>query len=247
MRPSALCDVYIDESSQTQHRYMLLGGLMVPSEINSDLNVALARARNPELPFGELGWTKVSTSKLDAYRRFIDVVLEERFPVCFHTLIIDTHRIKDRAFNTGSREIGFNKEIYQLMVKCWRNMKDRRFHVYLDRRNVTKTANSDIDSQISLSKLRDIVNFGIHKERREADWPIRRVHYRDSHKCDIMQAADILLGAIGFHVNGHRVHPDASKAKSTLSDHILSRARIADVTRDTARWGRVTIWHRQMR
>jgi hypothetical protein len=244
---SSLCDVYVDESSQTQHRYMLLGGLIVPEEVSRDVAAALGAARLPELPFGEIGWTKVSNSKLVAYQRFVDVALNGKLPVIFHVLIIDTHRIKDTAFNAGSREIGFNKEIYQLILKCWRNHKARRFHIYLDRRNVTKAGNPSIDAQLSLSRLRDIVNFGIHKEKRAADWPIRRIHYRDSNRCDFMQVADVLLGAIGFHVNGHRQRPNASSAKSALSDHILAAAGIGDVMRDTARWGRVTIWHRQMR
>jgi hypothetical protein len=50
-------DIYLDESSQTKHRYLLLGGLIVPTEKVSDLNQRLLAARQPELPSGELALT----------------------------------------------------------------------------------------------------------------------------------------------------------------------------------------------
>lgn len=66
-------DIYADESSQTQHRFLVLGAVTVRTEHASDLVAAIRAARLPGLPHGELKWTKVSAAKLETYRAVIDV------------------------------------------------------------------------------------------------------------------------------------------------------------------------------
>ena len=71
-----LAEVYIDESSQTNHRYLVLGGVIAET---SDVQVAsesIAQARLPELPSGTMKWGKVSRSKLAAYIRVVDRFFE---------------------------------------------------------------------------------------------------------------------------------------------------------------------------
>jgi Protein of unknown function (DUF3800) len=238
--PALLHDIYIDESSQTKHRYLVLGGLIVPTSSVPGLLDGIARARLPELPQGELAWTKVSKTKLLAYRRVANTILTQVMTIPgaqFHTLIVDTSKLKDATFNSGSRDVGFNKEIYQLCQKFGRTNRSGLFHVYLDRRNTAS----------STEELRDILNHGIRRKQPDRDWPFRRVHFRDSHTCPPLQAVDVLLGAVAFHLNGHYAVPDASPAKKLLSDHISGVAGIRDVAHDTPRLARVTIWHRQLR
>ncbi len=235
-----LHEAYIDESSQTKHRYLCLGGLLLRPQLTETFEAAIAAARLPELPYGELAWTKVSNSKLQAYYRVVDAAfaLINNAPWHqFHILVIDTHKLKDNVFNAGNRDIGFNKEIYQLCQKLGRLHRQAIFHIYLDRRS-TKN---------STSELQDILNHGIRQKQPGRDWPYRRVHFRDSDKCLSIQVVDILLGAVAFHLNGHRAAKGASAAKSALSDHVLQCAGVADVTRDTSPVGRFTIWHRQLR
>jgi hypothetical protein len=170
--PGLLHDIYIDESSQTNNRFLLLGGLVVPTRHLTQLETVIRQARLPELPSGELKWTKVSAAKLPAYRRVADAVLTPTLAplrlVEFHSLVIDTHKLKDKVYNAGSREVGFNKEIYQLCQKFGRINRTAIFHVYLDKR----------DTKSSTQKLRDILNFGI-MAKQIRDWPYRRVHFRD--------------------------------------------------------------------
>ncbi|MEZ2410508.1 DUF3800 domain-containing protein [Bosea sp. RCC_152_1] len=233
-------DVYVDESSQTKHRYLALGAMVVPSARADLFRDLVADARWPELPHGEMAWTKVSRSKLDAYRRSVDVFFSP-IPVLnniqFHSIIIDTSKIKDGSYNDGSREIGFNKEIYQLLLKVFRLNSGKLMNVYLDSRN----------TPIPLTDLKSVLNNGARRYRRDADWPFRRVQFKESHTCNCLQIVDILLGAVAFHVNGHRQKEGASPHKCDLSDQILRLARVRDPSRDTGMAGRFTIWHRQLR
>ena len=236
----SISEVYIDETSQTKHRYLVLGGIIIHAPRLEEAEAALAKARFPELPAMELGWTKVSNSKLAAYRRFVDVFFDNPAhvgPFEFHSLVVDTHKLKDKTFNEGSREIGFNKEIYQLCMKFGRVYKSTLFHVYLDSRS-TKS---------STEELRLILNRGIRARGDQRDWPFRRVHFRDSKQGQMLQLVDLLIGAMAFRLNRHDQQPDASPAKLELSRHILNRAHVRDVMQDTNPRGKVTIWHRTLR
>src|SRR5262245_6541208 len=107
-------DVYIDESSQNNHRFLVLGGIVSHITNSKPLVKDLIEARKPELPAGEAKWGKVSKAKLPAYKKLVDVLFGLPKIVHFHSLVIDTSKVDHKRFNAGSREIGFNKEIYQL-------------------------------------------------------------------------------------------------------------------------------------
>jgi hypothetical protein len=233
-------EIYVDESSHTKHRYLVLGGLIATPDRARNLEAAFARARLPELPAGELKWTKVSATKLPAYER----VIREFFAASkspdgphFHALVVDTTRINDRRFNQGSRELGFNKEVYQLLIKMRRLYQDTLFHVYPDYRSTST----------SVEELREILNRGSRAIGKEWDWPYRRVHWRESRDTPCIQVVDLLIGALAFNLNGHHLAADASHAKCSLSDLVVQLSPTLDVTRDTAVRGSFTIWHRQLR
>jgi hypothetical protein len=235
---SQLSEIYIDETSQTKHRYLVLGGIIIPRTKSDHFETIIREARLPELPLGEMAWTKVSRTKLPAYKRVVDAFFKRHYEhLDFHSLVVDTTKINDRKFNEGSRQIGFNKEIYQLCIKFGRLYPTRLFHVYPDYR----------DTDQSPSDTRLILNRGMRRGGDQRDWPFRRLHFRDSATTLPLQVVDVLLGAVAFRLNGHYEKEDASPAKKELCDHILCRAGTSDVTRDTARSGKFTIWHRQLR
>lgn len=239
-KPDQISEIFIDESSQTKHRYLGLGGLIVDLSSRAPLEAALAKARLPELPKSEIKWTKVSASKLPAYKRVVDVFFDgvvDVAPLHFHSLVIDTSRINDAAHNDASRDIGFNKEVYQLCMKFGRLYNGRIFHVYPDQRSTSQLTED----------LRLMLNRGIAKKGDKRDWPYRRIHFRNSSTTPLLQLTDVLLGAFLFRRNGHRYAQDASPAKSELSDHVLYRARINNMELDTPMSGKFTVWNRKYR
>ena len=235
--PLGIAEVYIDESSQNNHRYLVLGGIGVTVDGALRLNEAIAKARLPNLPKGEAKWTKVSKSKLNAYKRIVDVFTKDGDLIHFHCLVVDTTLLDHNRFNAGSREIGFNKEIYQLAMKFARLYPDYLFHVYPDYRKTTQKPED----------LRLILNRGCRKKGDKRDWPFRRCQFRDSKTTLPLQLADILIGGIAYRLNGHDMEPGASPAKSELSSYILDRAGVKDPFKDTAPADSFTIWHRRLK
>lgn len=237
--PDHVSNIYVDESSQTKHRFLVLGGLILPAADVPGFESRIKIARLPELPAGEMKWTKVSSAKLDAYKRAVDVFfdgLDEFGTLDFHSLVVDTHKLNDKLYNEGSRETGFNKEIYQLLMKFGRLYRGV-FNVYPDRRS-TKSKTED---------LRLIVNRGRMSKGDNRDWPFRRIHFRDSDSDLPLQIVDLLIGGMAYKINGHRMALGASPAKCALSDYILAKAGVSDPSRDTNMAGRYTIWHRRLR
>src|SRR3954464_12996696 len=91
--PETVQEIYIDESSQTKHRYLVLGGLTVNMTYAELLEQTIWEARHPDLPRGEMAWTKVSRTKLSAYKRVVDVFfagLDEVSTLDVHMLVVDT-------------------------------------------------------------------------------------------------------------------------------------------------------------
>lgn len=235
---SQIAELYIDESSQTRNRFLLLGGLIVPPNAGPAAVEAMQAARLPDLPHGEMKWGKVSQAKLSAYQRFVDeFFLRDAFKnIHFHSLVVDTSKIRDHVFNNGDRQIGFNKEIYQLASKFAR-LYPYIFHLYPDQRETLQTPN----------ELRNILNRGQKKKGDRRDWTFRRCHFRNSKTEPFLQMVDILLGGLAFRVNGHFNISDASPAKKSLCDHILRLGKVSDVMKDTTSAGKFTIWHRKLK
>src|ERR1700730_1335582 len=223
-KPDEIAEIYIDESSQNNHRYLVIGCIINMLPDTAALNDAIVKARSPELPKGEAKWVKVSKAKLAAYKRLVDVLFDHSGAAHFHCLVVDTTLLDHRRFDEGSREIGFNTEVYQLAMKCARLYPTSLFHVYPDQRETTQTPED----------LRLILNRGCRKKGDKRDWPFRRCQFRDSKNTLLLQLTDIVAGSLAFKLNGHDKKPGASVAKCELATHILARAKVADVFKDTA-------------
>jgi Protein of unknown function (DUF3800) len=231
----SFADVYIDESSQTNHRYLVLGGIITLTADVAKINDVILKARLPELPAGIMKWTKVSRSKLAAYKRVVDRFFE--IPILdFHSLVVDSTKQKHRIYNQGSSEIGFNKELYQLAMKFGR-LYNHLFHIYPDRRTTNQRTED----------LRLMLNRGIRKNGDQRDWPFRRLQFREPDDSQVLQLSDVLTGAVAFFHNGHGRLPGASPTKIELSEYIFEKAKITHPYFDTAVRGKFTIWHRQLR
>lgn len=228
------CNVYIDESSQTKHRYLVLGGLIVPlshadlfeADIIAARESIIAPTRVDAKP-RIIKWEKANAYNLSAYKKVVDAFFtfetRHRIPLRKHVdincLVVDTSKKDLKKTGEGDVEIGFNKEVYFLtVVVIGKRFKDELFHVYPDRRTTSH----------KLSDAQDIMNFGARKHGDKREWPYRRLQFRDPETCQALQVVDIFIGALAYKLNGHYDKPEANKARKELCDYILARAKIAN-------------------
>lgn len=225
-------DIYADESSQTQHRYLVLGAV---TALTADVPQLLQRvwtARQQRLPAGEMKWTKVSSAKLSVYKEVVDVFFDSELAQ-FHCMCIDTSRFDHKKFNSGSREIGFSKMVFQLLAKHSR-LYEERLYAYLDSRTTRQ----------SLDDLRFMLNRYAANRQGRHDYPFRRLVFRDSKETELLQLNDVLLGSVAWLKNRHGDRPEASQAKSDLAQYVLRRAGLTSLDQDTPRSKRhFTVWN----
>jgi len=214
-------DLYVDESSQTGHRYLLFGALMVRTRRVGVIEAAIANARLPELPPEiEMKWNKVSESKLKAYKRSVDVFWDKTLlataredkPLDYHCLFFDTTRTDDETYNDGDRELGFNKELYQAILRCAQRQRSSFLHVYIDDRG------KGVDAAY---QLKIILNNSLAKKGDARPSPIRHLEFIDSKASNCLQLADVFTGAIAYELNGHKDKEGAPGCKVALSHYIV--------------------------
>jgi hypothetical protein len=248
-------EVYIDESSQTKHRYLVLGALLVPLKLSAQFEAAIIEARGdqfpPKRPDGTpriFKWEKANAYNLEAYKRVVNAYFRfpqtHRLPLALdvntHCVVVDTtiKALHDRRFSGGDVDLGFNKDIYHLCVRdVGRRYKKALFHVYPDRRNTKQP----------LNEAMMIMNRGMKKHGDTRLYPFRRLKFADPETSQALQVVDILIGALAYRLNGHYQKPEANPAKKALCDFILLKARITDVFGSKIYLRRLTIWHRDYR
>jgi hypothetical protein len=244
--------VYIDESSQTKHQYMVLGGLCIPLAYSAAFEADIIASRDSTIPITRpdgtpriIKWEKLNAYNLKAYTRVIDAYfsfpMRHNLPLtkslATHCLAVDTSKKTLKDTGDGDVEIGLAKEFYFLCVPIiGKRLKNALFHLYPDRR----------DTRQSLLEARKIMNAGARKYDGRTDWPYRELKFEDPEAKQALQVVDIIIGAIAFKLNGHYQKPEAKKAKKELCDYILKRARIVDPFKKTGfHLTRISLLHRE--
>jgi len=236
--------IYVDESSQDCHRFMVQSALIVESNL---VTMALdqfenARAANGLNPVcGEIKWSKVSKAKLKAYLAVVDAFfdLNNSDEMHWHCLIIDNSRLNHKKFNLGDADVGFNKFLYQLLLSIGRKYETQdegnmRYYVYLDERTSPQPPDT----------LRDILNNGLRKRWGIRYSPFRRISYADSKKERLLQPNDLILGATAFHKNGRHKVTAKDHQKAQLAAHIANHAKVKTLGFNTAHAQlRFSVWN----
>lgn len=221
-----MLEVYADESSIANNRYMVIGGIVVHADSRDFIRDQFIEARKIFSLNRELKWSKVHYSHYIAYRRMVDIFfdLKERNRVHMHSLIVDTHKVDHGKFSGGDRELGHMKFVYHLLINLGRHYAPQEhIQIHLDGGKLRSTP----------EEFRTILNNGIAKQWRIYDKPYDVVKTENSKEENLIQVADILLGAISHRKNRLYLAPDSSGAKRALANHVIRRAKLRDLCEDT--------------
>ena len=230
------CNVYIDESSQTQLRYLVLGGLVVPLSYAGLLESDLAGAREttgipltkPDGTPRVMKWEKVSAYNLNAYKKIVDATFNFRRlrigtamkDMSLQCVVVDTSKKSLRSTGDGDIDVGFDKEFWFLStVSILKRYRKELFLLYPDRRHTKRP----------LWQAKEIMNWGAYKYGDRRQFPFRRLRFADPENCLALQAVDIFIGGLAYRLNGHYDKPEANAAKRELCDYIFRLCKIWDV------------------
>jgi hypothetical protein len=229
-------NVYIDETSQTKHRYLIIGGLAVSlshaAQLEADIIAARADTVVPTIrPDGTprvMKWEKLNAYNFDVYKKVVDTVFNFRraykLPlskdVAVHCVGVDTSVRTLRDTGEGDIGVGFDKEFHFLCcLILLRRYQQALFMLYPDRRNPTTLPRA----------ARDIMNLAAAKYGDRREFPFRRVTFADPERCQALQVVDIIIGGVAYKLNGHYDTPGANVAKRKFCDYLYKLFKITDL------------------
>lgn len=223
--------IYCDESRQTGYKYKLMGGIWIKNEygwpfVDEFHNLCIKKVGI--LP-GHMKWTSVPTKPESQYYQFYTILIDLYYKynvkekMFFKTIIADrNYDFKHQLFNQGDSEVGFYKLYYFMILSTLSH--ENRYHVRLADRTVSKKR-SKLSQQDRLCDLQDCLNQGFIKktEYTYSDNIVLSIESRPAKDRRLIQLADILMGAVGYHWNEMNLLSNAGEGKVFLADYIAQK------------------------
>ncbi|MEZ5590996.1 MAG: hypothetical protein R3F53_09955 [Gammaproteobacteria bacterium] len=192
-------ELYSDERYQDSSS-LLLGGVICTEQRRAILENALRRVRSEAKLTHEMRWTKISKKYLDAYRAWIDVFFDDPYPR-FSLLRVNLsgplwQSFCPRSDRKSTKDDKLASVFYQFLLVSFGPLRDtKRWSVYPDAGFFSKDT------------VLDRVEFLFNRTYKKAlgsktSRIIRMARAQDSKSEDLIQLADILLGAVGCNISG---------------------------------------------
>ncbi len=186
---SQIYNIYCDESCHLEndhHNVMVLGAVTCPLEKCRKVSVRIREIKNKhKLKKGfEIKWTKVSPAKLSFYREILDYFFD-RDDLQFRAFIIpDKTKLNHEKF--GQDHNTWYYKMYFDMLKVIFE-PEGRYRIYLD---IKDTCGAE-----KTAKLHDVLCNNIYDFSKKI---IERIQLVRSEEIEILQLADLLIGAIAY-------------------------------------------------
>jgi len=234
-----LLHIFCDWSNDhAEARYMVFGGIVVDGSLLDGVNREIGLWRETNNMMSELKWTKVSTQKFPEYQSLINHFFSksEQNVLHFKAVVFDKSQIDYRTFHENSKEMGRYKFFYQFILHKFSNClggKEYRIRIVFDESSAT----------YPLSRFQHMLNLGIRKKNGWDFDPVCSVEAADSKKENLIQVADVLMGAVGFHCNEGDQVPGAKQSKIALAKYIARKAGLWSLKQQTWKGSdRFNIW-----
>lgn len=216
---SQVFNVYCDESCHLENDHqpaMVLGAIWCPLDKVREISVRIReiKVQHGMKPGFEMKWTKVSPAKQQFYLDVVDYFFDDD-DLRFRALIVpDKSRLQHNSFRQTHDEWYY--KMYFDMLKAILS-PEGHYRIYLDIKDTRGAA--------KVVKLHDILCNNMYDFSREI---IERVQLVRSHEVELMQLADILIGAISYVNRGLT----GNAAKVALMERMKRRSKY-DLTRTT--------------
>lgn len=224
-------NIYCDESCHLPNdgmKSMVLGALWCLSSSATDHNadIAAIKARHNLSQYFEIKWTKVSPNKLGFYLELLEYFFSIK-ALGFRAWVVPDKSILCHKEFIQTHDDWYYKMYFYLI----RNLISTRcrYYIYVDIK--------DTRSRDKLRKLDEVIRNAHYDFSRDI---IKRVQHVHSHDINLLQLADLLLGAISY--NSRQLH--TSSAKQELIQYIRERTGFSlnESTLPSERKFNICIW-----
>lgn len=182
-------NIYCDESCHIQHdhqKVMLLGAIWCPEEKVNTLSNSIRsiKKRHGLIDRFEIKWTKVSPGAIDFYLDVIALFLNEE-DLHFRVLVVPNKELLDHERFCQTHDDWYYK-MYFDMLKTIFNPKCQ-YNIYIDIK--------DSRGGEKVKKLHEVLSNSIYDFSQKI---IRKVQIIRSDEIELMQLADLLIGAVSY-------------------------------------------------
>ncbi len=203
-------NIYCDETCHLENDgipVMLLGAVVCPELKAREIAI---RVKEIKLEFGlpgdfEIKWTKVSQGQLPFYQRIVDYFFDDD-DLRFRALLIPNKRALDHGRFAQDHDEWYYKMYFQMLKAIFN--ESNRYRIYIDIKDTLGVR--------KIAKLHDVLCHNIYDFDRNI---IERLQQIRSPESALLQLADLLIGAVGYHNRGL----EGSRAKRALIDRIKQR------------------------
>lgn len=233
--------IYVDETSKSA-TYMGVGGLFTRRDSG---RVIAQMIQGKVVEFGqrpdkELHWSALTRHLLPLYTSvgaaLMDCTQVKPYRMRYHAMIIETAKI-DRSINQGlNREEVLERFIFALIFNFAHNFGPMtEYHVFID----SKTGEERSDEA-----LRAMLNNRCFTRFKRRTDPFRTVKHVRSENSRLIQAVDLLSGAVAYETNSlHRTEKPA-KHRLNLWSSMLHASKLTTFAEPTtSRMNRFQILH----
>ncbi len=227
--------IFCDESGIIREKYMVLGGIILPTQQVSAIEAKIKRIKEKEMFLDhEVKFSKLkNTQKLRLYKEILsETYLNQEHNIDFRCIIFDTEQIRHKDFADINNDIhyndeGFYKQYYQLLYHQFFkfNPKDT-FYCYLDEKGSKKT------SSVCISKL------DLHLKRKTPDTNIKCIQDKNSKLSELLQLTDLLVGATALDANNR----SSRKEKLELTNFLRTQKGFKKLS-DTNNQSGFRVWN----
>lgn len=229
--------IYCDESSQTKHRYTVIGAAFCRSTSAPRIAATVEAAIAPFGGSSELKWQKVKRKNLPMYEAAVTTFfrLLHGKSLHYYCLVIDNQTVDHKKYSGDDHDLGFTKFVFTLLYKFSRIYKDKNlFYCFLDDRT---TRHRPEAMQVAL-------NARVRRDAPRGYDPYRLVAFTESHKSRLIQMTDIITGAIAYETNQHHAAAGPAEYKVALMKHAAKSAGVYTLAAPTRTFGTgFDIWH----
>ena len=211
MSEARLYNVYCDESCHLEHDgipVMAWGAVYCPAADTRTLAQALRALKEAHglASNFEVKWTKVSPAKLDFYVALVDLFLDDD-RLRFRGVMVPDKRLLDHARFDQTHDDWYYKMYFQMLRHIF--CAPHRYRIYLDMK--------DSRGGPKTRKLHDVLANSLYDFDRQC---VERVQQVRSHESELLQLADLLIGAL---THAKRQTADSSPAKSAIISRLRQR------------------------
>lgn len=180
-------NVYCDESCHSLDDgspIMVLGGVWCPKNNVRNINERIRDIKAKHSISHEMKWTKISESKKSAYFELINYFFDNN-DLHFRVLIVDNKN----AINHVAFHQTHDEWYYKMYFRMLENIlhPQNGYNIYMDIK--------DTKSKSRIKKLNEVLSNSQFDFSRKM---IQNIQVIRSHEVEIMQIADILIGAMGY-------------------------------------------------